>query len=709
MNKTPVEIGTSILRPKARLIKTIGEELISNDIVAIIELVKNSYDANSPIVTVSFNGMVELIKEDKVIRRVLKKENAFIEIYDEGIGMDLNIIKGAWMEPATTFKKNSKNSNPNRRFTGEKGIGRFASAKLGNNLTIITKKEDDNEIIVKFKWNDFSDDIKYLDEVKTEWEVRVPQKINRSGTILILEDLIIDWHENKLRELRTALSRLLSPIAPTEDFLIELQLPIELDDLSGLIERPETLNKPDYYIKGSISDNGFPDLKYYSKNEGVEKELKVKIEEFKLKGPARPYELGGFNFEFRVWNRDSSSIGNLAKEINSSVKNIKSDLDDLAGISVYRDNIRVLPYGNKNDDWLRLDIRRVNNPTKNLSNNQIVGYVSVSLDTNPLLKDQSNREGIVESQAFDDLKEYIKLILNELEVKRYNERPRENEAGSANIQSLFQRFSLNSIVQYIKEKLPLNSEVLEIVQNKEKDIQEGVKKVQEVLSRYRRLTTLGQLIDVILHDGGNYLGRIDGQANLIVKDINKKELDVDKIRGYAENILEVRENFALLFKRIEPFGGRRRGRPKNIIVEEVIENQFQLAHNEIENQGIKYILPSSQNSVTIDEAELGIIIMNLLQNSIYWLSTNKEEKIIEIQVNKDGEELTIIFSDNGPGIREDSLNSIFDPYFSTRPDGIGLGLTIIGELVSEYNGELSLVSNGPLEGATFKITFKYRI
>lgn len=709
MSKTPVEIGSSVLRPKARLIKTIGEELISNDIVAIIELVKNSYDANSPIVTVTFNGNVEIIKDGKKEIRVLKKENTSIIIDDEGIGMDLNIIKSAWMEPATTFKKNSKNSNPKRRFTGEKGIGRFASAKLGNKLTILTKKEYDNEVVVKFKWNDFSDDIKYLDEVKTEWEVRVPEKILKSGTILELEDIVIDWDENKLRELRTALSRLLSPIAPTEDFLIELKLPEELEDLSGLVERPGTLNKPDYFIKGYISADGVPDLNYYSKNEGVEKKIQVKIDEFRLKGPVRPLELGGFSFEFRVWNRDSSSIGNLAKEINSSVKNIKNDLDDLAGISIYRDNIRVLPYGNKNDDWLRLDIRRVNNPTKNLSNNQIVGYVSVSLDSNPLLKDQSNREGIVESQAFDDLKEYIKLILNELEIRRYNERPRENETGNTNVQSLFQRFTLNNIVQYIKEKLPAHKEVLEIVQKKENDIQEGVKRVQEVISRYRRLTTLGQLIDVLLHDGGNYLGRIDAQANLIVKEFSKKEIDNKKALEHALNIIEIRENFTQLFKRIEPFGGRRRGRPRSVIVEKVIENQFLLVHNDIEKLEINYTLPSSENTVTIDEAELGIIIMNLLQNSIYWLATIKNERKIEVQVFKQDEELAIIFSDNGPGIREDSYNSIFDPYFSTKPDGIGLGLTIIGELASEYNGELSLITNGPLEGATFKIIFKYRI
>lgn len=110
-----------------------------------------------------------------------------------------------------------------------------------------------------------------------------------------------------------------------------------------------------------------------------------------------------------------------------------------------------MPYGNKNNDWSRLDIRRVNNPTMRLSNNQIVGYISIGLLSNPTLKDQSNREGIVEGQALEDVKELIKLILNEVEQRRYSERPRENDKNRINQESLFERFSLKSISTLVKE------------------------------------------------------------------------------------------------------------------------------------------------------------------------------------------------------------------------------------------------------------------
>ena len=478
-----IQTGNSILRPRARLIKTIGEELISNDIVAIIELVKNSYDANASVIEINFEGRVIDVKEGKKTKRVLIKQESLITISDDGFGMNLEIVKSAWMEPATINKKNTKRSaGDKRRYTGEKGIGRFASAKLAESLKMITRIKDDNEIVVDFNWSDFSDDNKYLDQVECSWEVRKPTEIKDSGTVLKLVKLNSDWDEEKFRELRIALSRLINPVSPITDFLMDIRLPKELIDLAGWITAPESLNKPDYSIKGSVDKDGKPDLKYFSKKSGKEEPLTVKESDFILREPVRKPLVGFFEFEFRIWNRDSDSIKKLASEIGSKTKNVKGDLDDLSGISIYRDGFRVAPYGNKNDDWLRLDIRRVNNPTMRLSNNQIVGYVSLSIDENPELKDQSNREGLVESQAFTDLKEIIKNILNQIEQKRYEERPRET-GGSQTQDGLFSNFSIAPVARLIQTKLPNDKEANEIVAKTEASIQEGVKRVQEVLSR----------------------------------------------------------------------------------------------------------------------------------------------------------------------------------------------------------------------------------
>ncbi|MDD2984097.1 MAG: ATP-binding protein [Crocinitomicaceae bacterium] len=705
------KIGDFVFKPRARIIKTIGEELISNDNVAVIELVKNSYDAGSSIVDITFEGVIEEKKEGRKRKKYIDRSNSSIIIYDEGKGMDFSTIESAWMEPATNFKKKGENQNSNRKFTGEKGIGRFASAKLASRLELVTRQENGEEIVVRFNWDDFSDEDNYLENIRVNWEIRQPIEIKKSGTILKLIDLNNDWDEDKIRELRVTLSRLLNPIVPTEDFLISVNIPDDLDNnLDGTIERPETLNKPDYYIRGTITENGQPEsLRFYSKIKGSEETLVFTEKDFLLKDPPRTSLAGEFSFEFRIWNRDSENIKKLSEETNSSVKNVRADLDNLAGISIYRDNVRVLPYGNQNNDWARLDIRRVNNPTLRLSNNQIVGYISIGLESNPLLKDQSNREGIVEGQALEDVKELIKLILNEVEQRRYSERPRENER-SVSQESLFEKFSLRSLSTLVKDKIPENKQIIEAVEKKDVEIKESVTKIQEVISRYRRLTTLGQLIDAVVHDGGNYLNKIDLQAHLITKALKKPEINKDELSEHVANIQNLRKDFAQLFRRIEPFGGRKRGRPKNIVLEDVIRNQFMLYHIDLERLNISYEISDTKNSITIDEAELGIIFMNLIQNSIYWLENIETERKIMVQIDRpDAKELSVIFSDSGPGIKDGTESTVFEPYFSTKPDGIGLGLSIVGELISEYNGEFMLVNNGLLDGATFKIIFRYRI
>jgi hypothetical protein len=699
---TPIQKDTSILRPRARIIKTIGEELISNDIVAIIELVKNSYDANATIISINFEGRVIDVTEGKKTKKVLIKNGSSIVISDDGLGMNLDTVKTAWMEPATINKKNTKKSaGDKRRYTGEKGIGRFASAKLATSLKMITRPKDDNEIVVDFNWADFSDDSKYLDQVKCSWEVRTPSEIKVSGTTLKLLELNSDWDEEKFRELRVALSRLVNPVSPITDFLMDIQLPKELSDFSGWVTAPESLNKPDYYIKGSIDKEGKPKIKYFSKKVGKEETLIIKEADFALREPVRKPVIGAFTFEFRTWNRDTA-------DTKSTLKNIKRDLDEVGGISIYRDDFRVLPYGEKKNDWLRLDLRRVNNPTMRLSNNQIVGYVSVSLDENPDLKDQSNREGIVESQAFTDLKELIKNILNQVEQKRYDERPRESDNDESQ-QGLFNSFSIAPVAQLVQTKLPNDKEAIALVAKTEATIQQGVKKIQEVLSRYRRLSTLGLLIDVILHDGNNFLATIDSEAHLLSKEIAKKDPNPSAVKEHINNIHEGRKVIAQLFKRIEPFGGRKRGRPKDIFIEEAIANVFALHKNELAKLNISYTLPTSQNQVRIDEGELQLIFVNLLQNSMYWLETMTEERKIEVLIEKSDDELSVIFSDNGPGIKEGDEQKIFNPYFSSKTEGIGLGLTVVGELITEYDGDFTLINNGPLDGASFKITFRRRI
>src|SRR5712691_10908506 len=426
-------------------------------------------------------------------------------------------------------------------------------------------------------------------------------------------------------------------------------------------------------------------------------------------------QCGPFSIELRVWDRDS--LSGLAHERGATIADVRRDLDAAAGINIYRDGFRVLPYGEPRNDWLRLDLRRVQNPTMLLSNNQIMGYVLISADKTPQLRDQSSREGLIEGPALDDLRELVKMVLAELEKQRYAVRRRADTGQQTTpAGGLFTDLDLTAISNLIRQQHPDDTRLLELVEERERALEARVKVVQEVLARYRRLATLGQLIDTVLHDGRTPLAKIGNEAYLGHRDIDRTRADdsnlLSRLCQRFKTINTQVEVLAAIFRKIEPFGGRKPGRPAQVRLEQVIADAFAVLDTEIAAVGAQVSLPDTSMQVTVDQAEIQEVIVNLLQNSLYWLrQVPKDRRQIAVHVRlSSADEVEIVFSDSGPGVEVAFRDYIFDPYFSTRPHGVGLGLTIAGEIIHEYYaGDLELLDSGPLPGATFRITLHRRV
>ncbi|HPS20407.1 MAG TPA: ATP-binding protein [Candidatus Omnitrophota bacterium] len=690
--------GFEILRPRARIIRTLGDELISSETVAIIELVKNSYDALAKEATVRFIGPLE-------------KGKGRIEVIDNGNGMSFETIKTAWMEPATVFKAGKKRiTGKKRRILGEKGVGRFAASKLSEKLIMITRpRGSDDEFVVTFNWGDFKHDL-YLDQVKCSWERRKAQAIKQHGTTLVMEGLNTDWVTkknkkgkdaediDKLLQLRSALSRLISPFKSDKGFSIFLDLPAEYKTLSGKVEAPPSLSHPHYSIKGQIQEDGSYSLVY----ESAEKNKENIKDKFILSGDRQP-SCGPFQIELRVWDRESERLEQLASKLKHSLKDVRNDLNAAAGISIYRDDFRVMPYGQRDNDWLRLDFRRVQNPTMRLSNNQIVGYVLISLNDNPELKDQSNREGIIESAALNDLKELIRETITHLEIRRYKERPRKEEKDE---HGGLLEINTEQIKKFVEERYPNDTELLKLTRQTTEEVSRKVTKVREVLARYRRLATLGQLVDVILHDGHAALNKIDSEILLLERELNSEDIIKSRVNRNLGFIKGQAKVLSGVFNRIMPLSGRKRGEPRRFKLDDVIKNVFDILESELKKYKINVKLPQSDVFLTMDESEFHQIMINLLTNSIYWLSKEPESKRqIVLEIEEDSNYINIIFSDSGPGVTPGNEKHIFEPYFTTKPEGVGLGLTIAGEIAEENKGTLELLKEGELKGACFRISF----
>ncbi len=740
------------LRPRARLIRTIGEELISNEMVAIVELVKNAYDADATKVLIRFSGP-------------LNPGDGVIEVIDNGRGMDLNVLSSIWMEPATPSKRGEKRRSPRylRRYLGEKGIGRFASSRLAKDLEIFSRVENSaKEAFGIFDWSQFDDEKKYLDEICFLWEERIPTEITpggtidllwekeavmpppeerTNGTILRMVGLKQKWEVRQFENLRRVLARLIVPSSDSPQksgsdpgFEVSISVPSEFAQFNSRISPPAILNHPHYIVSGSIKQDGSYQIRHRLLAKNIDKIVEgrfirifdskkrslvraISAQSIKKDGlptSAREIECGPVTFSFSVWDRDE--LGDIISGEGSSIQNIRRDLDAMAGINVYRDEFRVLPYGEPQNDWLRLDIRRVQKPTVRLSNNQIYGAIHITSDENPGLKDQSNREGFDENQSLCDLREVLIEILNQFEQARWEVRPRNTAKPGTSEGGLFSGLDFQDLNQYLKSKFPHDQETHEAVRRTAQIFDRKIKEIQNVLSRYQRLSTLGQLIDHVLHEGGTPIAAIKNEAILGSRDCQKAETDeMQKVERALRRFNVIRDQgdvLAMAFKRLEPFGGRRQGRPAQFYLEDVIRDTFDVFSSDIESLGVVLELPSTKTLARIDSTELREIVINLLQNSIYWLAQVEEGKrsiCVKIQ-RLDSEHLEMLFADSGPGIPEENRERIFEPYFSTKPQGIGLGLFIIGEIISDYYlGSLELLQNGPLPGANFLITLKKRV
>lgn len=729
------------LRPKARILKTLGEELISSETVALIELVKNAYDADAENVLISFSGD-------------LKEGGGAIEVIDDGHGMDMNTIRNSWMIIATSTKKHNKESKSgHRRVLGEKGIGRFATARIAQELELFTRTSDqaDTESYAIFDWTQFDDDERFLDEIlfladsQTATEI-VPDwrlkefsekkyQVPCHGTVLRMNRLKHTWEKHDLENLQRGLSRLLSPFYPRSDFNIFLNLPDERSEFNSRITPPEVIKYPHYIVKGEVKEDGKYSFivqieeeshpydfvgyfyKVFSDNEWVLYPSKQMPELKKASPNQKGVECGPFTFELRVWDRDE--LENVNQKVGGGIRSIRKDLDAIAGINIYRDGFRVLPYGEPDNDWLRLDIRRVQAPTKRLSNNQITGYITITADMNPGLHDRSNREGLDNNAAYADLQSIMKFVLNETENLRYAAKRKKPENRDSDEQKgLFDPPDFNKITDALNRGDAGKKETLDLINKAQVDWKNQIKKLQGVLSQYHALATLGGIVDKILHEGRQPLAKIQTEAGLgreMAEDLLEDYPDFPRLKDFEKSYGKIVGQSSILrdvFRRAEPFGGRKRGRPKKYYIEELIRDIFQLYDKELKDSSVNVDLPESETLVSIDATELSEIFTNLITNSLYWLkSVSETKRNIRVMVErKSSGSLEIIFSDTGPGVDPKYKDQIFEPYFSRKTEGHGLGLCLVGEIVHDYyNGSVELLDTGKSGGAVFRIILKKRV
>ncbi|EGN8906819.1 hypothetical protein ISY30_001926, partial [Campylobacter coli] len=588
----------------------IGEDLIKNPYAAVVELIKNSYDADSEIVIVS----IELTNE-----YVYDKKQKFLKftIEDDGEGMSLETIKNTWMVPATSYKVNKQYSSKKKRVVqGKKGIGRYASAILGDFLRITTTDLNGMTSIIEIDWKQF-DDGKFLDEINIPYEcnrtnLKSGTKIEIYSSIEVYYDEIkqqyqdkINWNKDQNKLLFKELRKLLVPTNKSNEtfeiiFLNNGLDKLDIDDKNEKIEPFPLLDFYEYRIKGKISSNGKGLLFYENKNfENSNEKIELDLRN----------TCGNIEVDLMVFDLDPDVIQNLVnKQKDKEEKQLgksefKALIKQYSGVGIYRNLFRIRPYGDYDFDWLGLNARRVNSPTMSISTNQIAGFVSIESENKSNLIEKSDREGLKENENYDNLKKILLEVLSEVEKRRYEFRKNTKRGRVVannikdTIRDVFSFDDVNNKISVILHKANIDAHIIEKVQFelKQEEIKKnnGLKNIEEVLAMYEAHAALGKLVLYVLHEGRKPMQIIGLKLNNLKKSLQRfiktKDESIEQdIKKYNEDSLSQLEKLSNLFKRLDPLMITRSSRRKEVNLYQNALNNYELFKEILKRENIDF-------------------------------------------------------------------------------------------------------------------------
>ncbi|AWH16218.1 hypothetical protein C1922_02190 [Stenotrophomonas sp. ZAC14D2_NAIMI4_7] len=393
---------TLSFRTNTLLKNLVGKDLINDDNIAIVELVKNSYDASSPAVTVEFSGLNSSGTSD---------ENSKIIITDSGIGMSLEDINDKWLNIAYSEKKNASPGKGNY-YAGNKGVGRFSCDRLGAKLDLLTRAKNGDLIHLPIDWEDFEvegnkdlviQDIPLFPEVVSDAEAESlsnAPSFPRNGTVLVISKLRSSWDRERLLDLKRSLEKFLNPNQLFQNNRFKVSL-IAKD----LIKRDSGQSYHNS-VNGDVQNQVFEKLKFNTTY--IDSRISVKdsqiVTELHHEG----------ELVFRLTESNSSYpdledakvvvyyLNPYKKAYFTRQTGIRSI--EFGSIFLFLNGFRIAPYGDRGDDWLGLDVRKTQGTTRYLSSRDIVGRIEIS-DSGNSFEPVSSREGLKNTEAFRSLKD----------------------------------------------------------------------------------------------------------------------------------------------------------------------------------------------------------------------------------------------------------------------------------------------------------------
>lgn len=670
-----------------RILAHLGEDLIKNESIALVELVKNSYDAGASWCKVDFQ-----FDGDKLVS---------IYIKDDGCGMSMDTVKNVWLVIGTDNKKKAINQGGvlGRVPLGEKGIGRLGVHKLGRVINLYTKQEGSPQVKVFIDWSKLEQS-QSIDDFKVIVREDDCLPIEKHGTIIAINDLKGTWDRRKLRSVYRNLMSLNSPFSQKTD-AFQVIVKANNNVFEGLPKAEELLDLAMYKGHCVIRGGEITDFRYefcpwrqldkidgrvVNRLEPYEKKLIHKQEIQGRNGRIKDiigelsledYKIGDVVIDVAIFERDISVLGlmNMERAIFNNY------LKENGGIRVYRDDVRVYNYGEKDNDWLGLDFKRVKRAGGNISNNIVIGSVCIDRRYSNDLKEKTNREGFIENEAYMAFVDAVQYALDLIVKCRNYDKDR--------LMSVYKE--KKTVVEPVLSDL---SEVINIVETKVANPED-----KALIMRYlaRINTQYRNVRDVLIKSANAGLN-----LGVVVHELDKQ---VASLLGYVENgDIEGIRNVSLHLEKI--IGGYTvmlsnstiRLTDVASVVEIVLENNM----FRFRDHAIRVF--SNRKKVDfkamLSKAEAIAALTNLIDNAIYWVSVSRTtDRLIYVYItDEDDEYITVAVCDNGPGFKIAPEMAI-EPFVTDKPlgTGMGLGLHITNQVMQAMKGKLKFLDKYDLD------------
>jgi histidine kinase len=704
------------------LAEILGKQNFSTDESAVLELVKNAFDAGSQTLKIIFT-------------------NHLLTIEDNGVGMDYNDIKSYWMHVGKSNKSNKsvEFNGVQKKMAGSMGIGRFALARLGENIELQSKKEKSRAVVWKTDWE--SSTIDFLD-------------YDFCGTKIFIRNLREQWTKKRVEKLSIFLGKMYhdnvmkiilmhnDKIFPVEPLFQRPKLGINCLSaikfsydskkmrLSTYIESDEFRSEV-YKIVHDIDINHA----FYEDDLYVEYRDNKKLMELIAEESVEPIydKYKSNNSLIQILNK----IGDFSGELYFYLKPQRADLERYLykhmtlesplkgdGIVLYRNSFSISSYdGSK--DWIGLGKRSRKSPAAashlsgawRVRENQISGKIIIDKDENRYLKDLSNRQGLDENIYYSFFIEIIGKSINRFERYRQSiirslvkHEKQSVESTKTNI--------VDSIAKKQKKLSDLTDDdfnslsyELQEIQTNEKN-SERIRKEKEEKYKYdvrllNVLATIGLKSSSIAHELKNDRLTIISSIPRIIELLKEKKLwnefysktnEMDTIPYYLDSVRNINQKvFSFMNTMLSEIEVKRFKKDKQTNTMNVKTEIEKIKENWKRDYGrIKIVVEvNDELEFPIYNDVLQVILDNLILNSIQ-NNDNKKSLNINIRIEKRESFLDFHYSDNGQGLHDKYIKdpmSILEVHETSREDGHGLGMWIVNNTVIDTGGEISKIYN----------------